>query len=160
MTNDELMALVNRSLFADLGFLDAEGKMCIRRVFCTWHKGLGRHLISTNTGSFHVRCLQERPDACLYFADSEAFEGLCLTGKVILHQEKAWKQLLWHEQDVQYYPRGVDDPDYTVLEFIAEEASYYRFDGKGKLTKQEIDGYLPDAEFEDGYARVHGKESL
>ena len=54
----------------------------------------------------------------------------------------------------------MEDPDYTVLEFIAEEASYYRFDGKGKLTKQEIDGYLPNAEFEDGYALVHGKESL
>ena len=49
MTKDELMNLVNRSRFATIGYTDEEGRPNVRRVFCVWHKGLGRHLISTNT---------------------------------------------------------------------------------------------------------------
>ena len=154
MNEQDLTALVNRSLFADLGYADPQGRMQIRRVFCTWHKGLERHLISTNTSSGHVKGLLRRPDACLYFADSEVFEGLCLTGRAVVHRETEWKQLLWHEQDVKYYPLGVNDPDYCVIEFIAESASYYRFDGKGELTKEKIAASAADAVFEDGYARL------
>lgn len=153
MTEQDLTALVNRSLFADLGYTDAQGRMQIRRVFCTWHKGLERHLISTNTSSGHVKSLLCRPDACLYFADSSTFEGLCLTGQAVVHRETEWKKLLWHEQDVKYYPLGVNDPDYCVIEFLAESASYYRFDGKGELTREALAASAANAAFEDGYAR-------
>ena len=140
MTKDELMALIQRSNTADLGYLQ-ECASVIRRVFCTWHKGLGRHLISTNTSSGHVQALLKDSTACLYFADNETFEGLCLSGSVVLHFEHPWKQMLWHPQDVQYYPLGVDDPDYCVMEFIADSGSYYRFDGKGHLSTEELMAY-------------------
>lgn len=154
----ELTALVNRSLFADLGYLDGEGRPAVRRVFCTWHKGLARHLISTNTSSGHVQALLRRPEACLYFADSEAFEGVCFTGKALIHQETEWKRLLWHDGDEKYYPLGVDDPDYCILELAADEAAYYRFDGKGRLTREEMEAFAPDAVFEDGYALAHKED--
>ena len=57
MTKDEIMNLVNRSLFATVGYTDETGRPNVRRVFCVWHKGLGRHLISTNTSSAHVQSL-------------------------------------------------------------------------------------------------------
>ena len=60
MTKDEMMNLVNRSLFATIGYADEAGRQNVRRVFCVWHKGLGRHLISTNTSSAHVKSLDER----------------------------------------------------------------------------------------------------
>lgn len=146
MTKDELMALINRCNTADLGFLE-QGMPTIRRVFCTWHKGLGRHLISTNTSSGHVQALKKENAACLYFADNETFEGLCLSGHVILHFEREWKQLLWHPQDVQYYPLGIDDPDYCVMEFVADRARYYRFDGKGELSREEMAAYDQGKEY-------------
>ena len=90
MTKDELMALIQRSNTADLGYLQ-ECASVIRRVFCTWHKGLGRHLISTNTSSGHVQALLKDSTACLYFADNETFEGPCLSGSVVLHFEHPWK---------------------------------------------------------------------
>lgn len=153
MTSRELMDLIDRSLFASLGYVDGRGKMCIRRVFCTWHKGLTRHLISTNTSSSHAQRLLTAPDACLYFSDDAAFEGFCLTGRAIVHREPEWKKLLWHDGDEKYYPLGVDDPDYCILEFVADEGAYYRFDGKGVLSRDEMEAYFPDAVFEDGYAR-------
>ena len=159
MTTDELMNLVNRSLFATIGYTDEAGRQNVRRVFCVWHKGLGRHLISTNTGSSHVQSLRKNGNACLYFSDDSTFEGLCLYGKVVTHFERAYKELLWNAGDEKYYPRGVNDEDYCILEFIAEGARFYRYDGKGDLSASEIQAFDRGKEFENGYqAFDRGKE--
>lgn len=155
MTNDEIMNLVNRSLFASIGYTDEAGRHNIRRVFCVWHKGLGRHLISTNTSSAHVQSLQKNGNACLYFFDDSAFEGLCLFGTVAVHFEKEYRELLWNEGDEKYYPKGVEDEDYCILEFIAESGRFYRFDGKGSLQRSEIETYDQDRKFENGYNKVY-----
>ena len=94
MTKDEMMNLVNRSLFATIGYTDELDRQNIRRVFCVWHKGLGRHLISTNTSSAHVKSLRKNGNACLYFSDDSSFEGLCLFGKTVAHFEREYRELL------------------------------------------------------------------
>ena len=152
MTHDEIMHLINRSLFAEIGYTDKEGRQNIRKVFCVWHKGLGRHLISTNTGSGHVQSLLQNPDACLYFSDDASFEAVCFYGRIEPHFEREYKELLWNPGDEKYYPQGIDDPDYCVLEFIAESGRYYRFDGKGDLCRQELDAYDAGRTYENGYA--------
>lgn len=151
MTRDEMMNLVNRSLFATIGYTDEAGRQNVRRVFCVWHKGLGRHLISTNTSSAHVRSLRKNGNACLYFSDDSAFEGLCLFGKFEAHFEREYRELLWNEGDEKYYPKGVEDEDYCILEFIADSGRFYRFDGKGDLSAAEMEAYDQGREFENGY---------
>lgn len=151
MTKEEIMALIDRSLFAVIGYTDEAGRQNVRRVFCTWHKGLGRHLISTNTGSAHVQSLLKNGNACLYFSDDRAFEGVCLYGQAAVHLDRAYKELLWTEGDEQYYPKGVGDEDYCVLEFTAESGRFYRYDGKGDLTAQEIAAFDAGREFENRY---------
>lgn len=156
MTYEELAALVNRSLFADLGYTDEDGRQNIRRVFCVWHKGLGRHLISTNTSSAHVQSLLRNGNACLYFSDDAAFEGLCLCGRAVIHTERAFKELLWNDGDEKYYPDGIGDPDYCVTEFVAESGRFYRYDGKGTLTAAELAAFDAGRDFENGYAKTAG----
>ena len=155
MTVEDIKSLIDRSLFADLGFLDTDGAPAVRRVFCVWHRGIGGHLISTNTSSGHVRLLRENPAACLYFADSDTFEGICLTGRAVPTRDEALRRLLWNDGDEKYYPLGVDDPDYCVIEFTAEKAEYYRFDGKGTLGAQELTRLDDGKAYENGYARTH-----
>ena len=154
ITKDELMNLINRSLFATIGYNDEQGRPNVRRVFCTWHKGLGGHLVSTNTSSAHVQSLLNNGDACIYFSDDVKFEGLCLFGKAIVHFDREFKTLLWHDGDEIYYPKGIDDEDYCVIEFIADTGRYYRFDGKGDLTQEEIRAFDEGLEYEDGYAKT------
>ena len=154
MTTDELLHLVNRSLFATLGYTDELNRPNVRRVFCVWHKGLGRHLISTNTSSAHVKSLRKNGKACLYFSDDSTFEGLCLFGKTVLHFEREYRELLWNEGDEKYYPNGVEDDDYCILEFIAESGRFYRYDGKGELSSSEIEATAAGKEFENGYKTV------
>ncbi|MBO4278717.1 MAG: pyridoxamine 5'-phosphate oxidase family protein [Spirochaetales bacterium] len=153
MTYDEMMDLINRSLFATIGYKDEKGRPNVRRVFCVWHKGLGRHLISTNTSSSHVQSLLKDNKACLYFSDDSTFEGICLYGKAIAHFEREYKQLLWNKGDEKYYPKGIDDEDYCILEVVAESARYYRFDGKGNLSAAEINAYDVGKSFENGYSK-------
>ena len=155
MTKDELMNLINRSLFAVIGYSDEYGRQNVRRVFCVWHKGLGGHLISTNTSSAHVRSLIGNGNACLYFCDDSTFEGLCLFGSFKVRFEREYRELLWNEGDEKYYPQGVEDEDYCVLEFIAESGRYYRYDGKGDLSSAEIEEYDKGRDYENGYSSVN-----
>ena len=158
MTKDEIMNLIYRSLFADIGYMGENGFTEIRRVFCVWHKGIGRHLISTNTGSSHIGSIMKDPRGCVYFCDSDRFEGVCLYGHFVPHFEHEYRQLIWSEGNEKYYPKGVDDDDYCVLEFIAEKGRYYRFDGKGELSQAEMNDYDNGREFVDGYTMVGGKK--
>ena len=155
MTTNEIKNLIDRSLFADLGYIGEGGKPAIRRVFCVWHRGVGSHLISTNTASGHVRHLNNRPDACLYFADSDTFEGVCLTGRAVPTRDEALRKLLWNDGDEKYYPLGVDDPDYCIIEFTADRADYYRYDGKGTLDAEMIKALDAGKVYEDGYSQTH-----
>ena len=155
MTINEMMNLVNRSLFATIGYTDESGRQNVRRVFCVWHKGLGRHLISTNTSSAHVKSLQRNGNACLYFSDDAAFEGLCLFGSIKMHFEKEYRELLWNAGDEKYYPKGIEDEDYCIMEFIAEEGRFYRYDEKGDLSASEIETYDNGKVFENGYSATN-----
>ena len=157
MTQDEIMHLINRSLFAGIGYTDEAGRQNIRRVFCVWHKGLGRHLISTNTSSGHVQSLMQNDQMCLYFSDDATFEAVCLYGKAKMHFEREYKELLWNPGDEKYYPQGIDDPDYCVTEFVADSARFYRYDGKGTLSAAELAAFDADKQFENGYAKHTGK---
>ena len=159
MTLPEIQNLIDRSLFADLGFLDAGGSPAVRRVFCARHRGIGAHLISTNTSSGHVRRLLENPAACLYFADSETFEGVCLAGRAVPTRDESLRNLLWNDGDEKYYPLGVDDPDYCVIEFTADHADFYRYDGKGTLSRAEMDAFDAGRTYENGYNSAHLRQS-
>ena len=154
MTIEDINKLIADSMFADIGFIDANGSPSIRRVFCTWHKGVGKHLISTNTSSMHVQALLLNPSACLYFENSQVFEGVCFQGKAIVHIEKEYKEKCWKEGDEQYYPKGVTDDNYCIIEFTAESGRYYRYDGIGNITKQEMDIFDQNTEYVDNYDRL------
>lgn len=155
MTHDEIMDLIDRSLFAEIGYTDEEGRQNIRKTFCVWHKGLGGHLISTNTSSSHIKDLLKKDNVCIYFSDDADFEGICLFGKAVIHFDRKFKELLWNEGDEKYYPGGIDDEDYCILEIKAQTGRYYRYDGKGDLTCEEICAYDAGKEYENGYAKVH-----
>ncbi len=147
MTLNEIDHLVKESGVASIGFLDKDGNPSIRRVFSTWHKGLGGHLISTNTSSQHVQAVLNNKKACLYFDNCRTFQGVCFTGTVIVHCDHGHRAMLWNEGDEKYYPNGVDDEDYCVLEFQADHGRYYRYDGIGDISADELAEFDKEAEF-------------
>lgn len=152
MTQQEMYSLIYRSKSAALGYTDENGRQNIRMVFSTFHKGIGVHLISTNTSSAHVQSLLKNGNACLYFSDASTFEALCLSGRAVVHFDQEYKKLIWHPQDVQYYPGGVEDEDYCVIEFIAESGRFYSGSSenyKGDISRQEIEAATAGKAFID-----------
>ncbi len=118
-------ALVDRSKIALLGTNGEDGYPQIKAMLVPDHEGLKRIWFSTNTSSRRVGQLGRDPKACVYFVDFQIWQGLMLVGTMEILQDKESRLRLWHSGDEQYYPQGLDDPDYTVLRFTAEWGNYY-----------------------------------
>ena len=61
------------------------------------------------------------------------------------------RESAWKDGDEQYYPQGVEDEDYCIIEFRAESGRFYRYDGIGNVTKTEMEEFDQNAEFVDYY---------
>lgn len=48
-----------------------------------------------------------------------------LIGRMEVLEDPASKEMIWQEGDTMYYPKGVTDPDYCVLKFVAVSGRYY-----------------------------------
>lgn len=48
-----------------------------------------------------------------------------LVGHMEVLEDPASKEMIWQEGDTMYYPKGVADPDYCVLKFVAQSGRYY-----------------------------------
>jgi general stress protein 26 len=119
------LALVNNSKIALLGTNGDEGYPQIKAMLVPDHEGLKYIWFSTNTSSRRIAQLRRDPKACVYFVDFNVWQGLMLVGKMEILQDPESRKRLWHPGDEQYYPRGVGDPDYSVLRFTADWGNYY-----------------------------------
>ncbi len=87
--------------------------------------GIKEIYLTTNTSSMRVKQYSENSKACVYFYDKRFFRGIMLKGKMEVLQDAKSKKMIWRDGDEMYYPKGVTDPDYCVLKFIAQEGRYY-----------------------------------
>lgn len=120
----EALTLVNASQTALLGLND-EGFPNIRAMLKMENEGLKTIWFSTNTSSKKIQQIAEDPRSCVYFWDSLHFKGLKLFGKIEVLTDLESKRRLWRKGFEMYYPKGVDDPDYSVLRFVAHQGNYY-----------------------------------
>lgn len=66
----------------------------------------------------------------------------------MVHTDRAHREMLWHDWDVKYYPGGVDDEDYCVVEFLADGARYCRLGDIEELSGGQIAEWDAGAEYE------------
>jgi general stress protein 26 len=119
------LALIERAPIAMVGSVNTEGFPNIKAMLNLEHTGLGIHFFSTNTSSRRVGQFLNNAKACVYFVDEKAFEGLMLVGQIQVLTDPDARRRLWREGFERYYPQGVDDPDYCVLQFCASRGNYY-----------------------------------
>lgn len=117
--------LVESCGIAYLGSTDQSGAPCIKAFMKGEAEGLHTVWFSTNTSSRRVQDLKRTPRSCVYFCDEKRFKGLMLSGTATVRTDPEAKQRLWRDGCEIYYPQGVEDPDYSVIEFRAERANYY-----------------------------------
>lgn len=122
---EEGLALVERSQIAILTTIDSEGYPNTRAMLRMENEGLKTVWFSTNTSSRKIAQLSVNTRACVYFVDFEKWMGLMLVGDAEILHDAEFRKRLWREGFEKYYPRGVDDPDYSVLRFTAHRGRFY-----------------------------------
>ena len=105
--------------------VDENGFPNAKAMFKTEHEGLKTFLFSTNTSSMRVQQFMRNPKASIYLCGKSKINGLMLVGRMEVCSDRELKARLWADGCEQYYPLGIDDPDYCVLRFVAERGKYY-----------------------------------
>ncbi|MFX1417547.1 MAG: pyridoxamine 5'-phosphate oxidase family protein [Promethearchaeota archaeon] len=131
--------LIENSLVAYLSTIDHNGFPITRALlntrckerypeFSKFFKKLRDKFVmyfSTNTSSSKIDHIKENSKVSVYFCNPENFEGLLFGGEVEIIEDMNIKQQFWLETSIRYYPKGLNDPDYTILQFKPKEAMFY-----------------------------------
>lgn len=112
-----MLNLGNEKLFPDL-----------RKFYCD---GRFAAYFSTNTESDKMSQIAELKTASVYYYDEKTFEGLLFVGDIFAVTDKKTKKEFWQDGWTFFYPDGVEDPTYTLLEFVPK--SYKHYDGNGNF---------------------------
>lgn len=105
--------------------IDSDGMPCAKAMFLAKSLDISRLWFSTNTSSRRVNQIKNNPTMTVYIYNSKTIEGLMLSGKAYVEEERKYREWLWDESSIEYYPGGIDDPDYCVMGFEARLADYY-----------------------------------
>lgn len=118
--------LIDHQKVAYIASVDGEGFPEMRAMLMPRKReGIKTFWFSTNTSSSKVEQYRQNPKASIYFCDRRFFRGVLLVGTMEVLQDAESRRLIWEKGDTQYYPLGVDDPDYSVLRFTATSGKYY-----------------------------------
>lgn len=126
VARERSLELVEASGIAYLGSIGGDGVPKIKAFMKGEAEGLHTIWFSTNTSSRRVAELRKEARACVYFCDEKRFCGLMLAGTAKVRTDPEARERLWREGCEVYYPLGVTDPDYAVIEFHAETANFYQ----------------------------------
>lgn len=132
----QIFSLVEDARTVIVNSIDENGYPNSKQMFKKVHNGMNKFWFSTNTSSMRTKHFLANQKACLYFAGE--WNGLMLIGEMKVCQDTESKKLLWEEGDEQYYPLGIDDPDYCVFEFTAISGNYYSDGRKHIFTIDEL----------------------
>lgn len=117
--------LVDDAKVAFVSCIDPDGYPATKALLALEHDGLKVHYFSTNTSARRTQRFRESPKTCVYYCDDEAFKGLLLVGEMEVSTDPVLKKRLWRPGFEMYYPKGIEDDDYSVLKFTARIGNYY-----------------------------------
>ena len=119
-------SLIDRASISIIGSLDSEGFPNTKAMLPPrLREGICHIFFTTNTSSMRVDQYLKNPKACVYFYDKRFFKGVMLKGTTEVLQDSQTKEKIWRDGDELYYPLGLQDPDYCVLKFTAQNGRYY-----------------------------------
>jgi len=78
--------------------------------------------LSTNTSSEKVSQIKANPSVSVYYCIPEKFRSLMLAGHMEFMDDMKIKKAIWQDGWEMYFPKGVKDPDYTVLRLFPQFA--------------------------------------
>lgn len=83
--------------------------------------------VATGSNSLKTKDFSSNPKAGLCY--QEGSNSVALTGDVEIIKDNAIKKELWQDWFIEHFPGGSDDPNYTILKFKGNHATFW-IDGK------------------------------
>ncbi|MBN1214402.1 MAG: pyridoxamine 5'-phosphate oxidase family protein [Candidatus Lokiarchaeota archaeon] len=137
---DIVRNIIENAEFVHLGTIDKEGYPNIRLmmnlkdkkrypeisdIIKHYNEGFVTYL-STNTSSNKIQHIKDIEKASLYYeSTSDVWQGVMFLGTIEIVNNIDIKNDLWEESWVMYYPKGLSDPDFTILKFSPHFLKYY-----------------------------------
>lgn len=87
------------------------------------NEGLGIIYLSTGNSSAKTAHFLSNPKAGISFYENG--DSVVLTGKVEVVKDEQIKKNLWQDWFFEHFPAGVEDPEYAILKFTAENATLW-----------------------------------
>lgn len=81
--------------------------------------------VFVSTGTSSEKTEQFRANSKAGLSIQVGHDSLTFTGNVSIVTDKSIKQSLWSEWLLEHFPEGVDDPEYTVLQFTPLAVTYW-----------------------------------
>ena len=128
MTQKEIFSFIDSQKTAFIGSVDEDGFPNIKAMLAPRERDGVTFYFTTNTSSLRVGQYRKEPKASVYFYHRGRFRytGVMLKGTMQVLTDQAIKTRIWRTGDTMFYKQGVTDPDYCVLQFVAESGRYYQ----------------------------------
>jgi pyridoxamine 5'-phosphate oxidase len=131
--------LIGNSLVAYFSTIDSNGFPITRALLNTRYKERypefsnfydklnDKYVIyfSTNTSSSKIEHIKANPKVSVYLCEPENFKGVMFGGDIAIVEDMNIKREFWLERSRRYYPKGLEDPDYTILQFTPKSARFF-----------------------------------
>ncbi len=126
-TLNQIYDFINKQKVAFIASADDEGFPNMKAMLMPRKVDGNSFYFSTNTSSMRVSQYRKNPKASIYFFNKGRFryEGVMLVGTMEILEDDETKREIWRTGDTMFYKKGVNDPDYCVLKFIAVKGRYY-----------------------------------
>jgi general stress protein 26 len=82
-------------------------------------------LVRTHASSRKMNHIRTNQAVCVYYCEPREFCGLSLDGSLEIITDSELRRRIWQDYWIKYFPRGADDPEYTVLSLHPVRANYY-----------------------------------
>jgi general stress protein 26 len=86
-------------------------------------EGVRKIWFATGLTGTKVRHFNENPKASVCFW--KGCDSVTLTGKAAVRTDRQIREELWIDASIKYFPGGIDDPNYCIVEFTAEEGTFW-----------------------------------
>ena len=128
MTQKEIFDFVDSQKTAFIGSVDEDGFPNIKAMLAPRERNGAAFYFTTNTSSLRVQQYLKNSKASIYFYHRGRFRytGVMLKGTMDVLTDQETKERVWRTGDTMFYKKGVTDPDYCVLRFVATSIRYYQ----------------------------------
>lgn len=115
--------LLAETQLINLATVAEDGSPEVRMMLNGGTDGLDMWMI-TNASSPKMEHIKSDPRVCIFAADPQNMKGLKVCGRMEIVEDMETKKVAWQEEWRQWYPNGIDDPEFTLMKLKAEKIVY------------------------------------